>query len=115
MRYVFDLDDTLCRPRHDCKESKNKYGMAKPVEDMIRIVRELKNAGHYIIIHTARRMVTHNGNIKLIKSDVGKITMDWLKEHDVPFDELVFGKPYADIYVDDKSINPQTFLLTSSS
>ena len=32
------------------------------------------------------------------------ITRDWLSRHSVPYHELIFGKPYADFYVDDKSV-----------
>ena len=31
----------------------------------------------------------------------GKTVFDWLARHDIPYDELWFGKPQADLYIDD--------------
>lgn len=103
--YCFDLDDTICWPQHDAINSHDKYEMAKPNPAVIERVRLFHSSGHRIIIHTARRMLTHKGDLNKIEQDVGKITRDWLSRHDVPYHELIFGKPYADFYVDDKSVS----------
>jgi hypothetical protein len=29
---------------------------------------------------------------------------DWLERHGVPYDEIWFGKPQADVYVDDNAV-----------
>ena len=42
--------------------------------------------------------------------DVGEITINTLKEFDIPYDELFFGKPYGHFYIDDLMINPKTDL-----
>ena len=60
---------------------------------------------HYIIIQTARRMKTHRGNVGAIISDIGYITLETLKKFNIPYHELLFGKPYADIYVDDLAVH----------
>ena len=31
--------------------------------------------------------------------------VELLKNYNVPYDELIFGKPYADIYIDDKGMS----------
>ena len=111
LRYVFDLDDTLCKPNHEFDDTHNKYALATPIHDMITAVQILMEEGHYIIIHTARRMVTHDGDLEAIEADVGQVTRDWLAQHEVPYDELIFGKPYGDTYVDDKAMLPQTVLI----
>ena len=36
---------------------------------------------------------------------IGKITFDTLDKYDIPYDEIYFGKPYADYYIDDLAIN----------
>ena len=59
--------------------------------------------GHTIIIHTARRMKTHEGNVGKILADVAKITFETLDNFGIPYDEVYFGKPIADYYIDDKS------------
>ncbi len=107
--YCFDLDDTICFPNHQEISTELKYGAAKPNLKVIRIIRKLKNQEHKIIIHSARRMLTHEGDLKKILEDVADTTIEWLKDHNVPYDELIFGKPYADCYVDDKGISLKDF------
>jgi capsule biosynthesis phosphatase len=107
---VFDLDDTICYPNHDAKDTHTKYALAKPNKKVIESIYKLKELEYNIIIHSARRMVTHDGNIEKIIADVGKVTEDWLKEHNVVYDELIFGKPYSSTYyVDDKAMNLEDF------
>ena len=43
-------------------------------------------------------MKTHNGNVGKILCDIGKITFNTLEKFNIPFDEIYFGKPYADVY-----------------
>lgn len=107
---VMDLDDTICHPLHGRKASEDKYGMANPNRDVIEGLRLAKEKGFRIVIHTARRMVTHSGDINKIVDDVGQITIDWLNKHEVPYDEIVWGKPYGVYYVDDKAMRPDEFI-----
>jgi hypothetical protein len=46
-------------------------------------------------------MKTTQSNIGSVLAKQGKITLDWLDRHQVEYDEIYFGKPYADIYIDD--------------
>jgi len=56
-------------------------------------------------------MLTHNGDINKIKEDVELITKDWLNKYNVPYDELIFGKPYSTTYyVDDKAMTINQFI-----
>jgi capsule biosynthesis phosphatase len=101
MRFCFDLDNTLVTfPKID-----GDYNSVEPLEKNIAILRYLKKMGHYIIIHTARRMRTHEGNQGKLLADIGKITFDTLEKFDIPYDEIYFGKPDADFYIDDKAVN----------
>ena len=107
---VMDLDDTICFPLHGRKLSEEKYGMASPNRTVIEGLKLAKEKGFRIVIHTARRMLTHDGDINKIVDDVGEITTDWLKKNDVPYDEIVWGKPYGVYYVDDKAMRPDEFI-----
>lgn len=109
--FCFDLDDTICFPNHGETDTYRKYGMAKPNQRIIDYIRILKYKYHcHIVILSARRMLTMNGNIEAIKEDVEQITETWLEENGVPYDELVFGKPYvSEYYVDDKGLNLTDF------
>ena len=85
---------------------KDNYKTVKPIIKNIKFLNFLHSQGHHIIIYTARRMRTHNGNIKKVKKEIEKLTIDQLKLFKIKYDELVLGKPYANFYIDDLSINP---------
>lgn len=100
-RICFDLDNTLVT----FPNINGDYTTVKPIEKNINFLKYLKKLGNIIIIYTARRMKTHNGNIGKINSDIGKITFDTLDKFNIPYDEIYFGKPYADFYIDDLAVN----------
>ena len=96
MRVCIDLDGTICQlaPTGD-------YANAQPVPGAREALLELRTRGAYIIIYTARRMRTHNGDVGKVLEEIGDLTREWLKRHDIPYHEIVFGKPYAHVYIDD--------------
>jgi capsule biosynthesis phosphatase len=98
----FDLDNTLVT----YPQTSGDYSTVQPIEPMINLARKMKSEGHIIIIHTARRMKTHAHNVGAVCRDIGKITFDTLENFKIPCDEIIFGKPYADIYIDDRAVNP---------
>ena len=104
MRIVFDLDGVIC----ELKKPSESYADVIPKNDVIEKMRDLKEDGHYLIIHTGRHMRTCNGDVSKVIEKIGKITEDWLEKWKVPYDELIFGKPHADIYIDDLGIEFST-------
>lgn len=107
---VIDIDDTLTIENPD-----DPYTDKKPRLDVITKLQEYKAKGYEIILHTARRMKTHKRDEAKVLADIGGITIDWLKKHNVPYDGIKLGKPYAEngFYVDDKTIRPDEFLRLS--
>lgn len=101
-RFCFDLDGTLV----SAPRVPGDYSTCEPIAAMVEHARKLHAAGHTIIVHTARRMRTHRGNVGGVIADIGAVTIAQLKAFGVPFDELVFGKPYAHFYIDDRAISP---------
>lgn len=101
LRICFDLDNTLVT----YPQILGDYETVSPITENIEYLKYLKSLGHEIIINTARRMKTHNGNIGKIIKDIGEVTINSLKKFNIPYDELYFGKPFADFYIDDKAIN----------
>lgn len=101
-RFCFDLDNTLVT----YPEIEGDYSSVKPILKNIEYLKFLKSLGHTIIIHTARRMRTHKGNVSAVIQDIGEVTFDTLKKFNIPYDEIYFGKPYADYYIDDLAVNP---------
>jgi hypothetical protein len=55
-------------------------------------------------------MRTHESNVGSVIADVGMITLESLKKYNIPYDEIHFGKPYANFYIDDLAINPKKSL-----
>ena len=104
MRIVFDLDGVIC----ELKKPSESYADVIPKNDIIEKMRDLKKNGHYLIIHTGRHMRTCDGDVSKVIEKIGKTTEDWLKKWNVPYDELIFGKPYADMYIDDLGIEFST-------
>ena len=104
MRIVFDLDGVIC----ELKRPSESYADVIPKNDVIEKMMDLKKDGHYLIIHTGRHMRTCNGDVSEVIEKIGKITEDWLKKWKVPYDELIFGKPHADMYIDDLGIEFST-------
>lgn len=101
VRVCFDLDETLVtRPVVD-----GDYSTCLPIQKNINLCNYLKRMNHHIIIHTARRMKTHDGNVGAVIADVGGVTIDTLERFGVRYDELLFGKPYAEVYIDDKAVD----------
>lgn len=113
---VLDLDGTICFPNLQYEDSERRYGEARPNKPLIRKLRELADKEYMIIIHTSRRMKTHNGDIAMIVKDVGEITQEWLEDMNVPYHTLIFGKPLATTYyVDDKAMRPDEFIDVADS
>uniref|UniRef100_A0A6C0K8V4 Uncharacterized protein n=1 Tax=viral metagenome TaxID=1070528 RepID=A0A6C0K8V4_9ZZZZ len=102
LRICFDLDNTLV----SYPTIAGDYSTVKPIAHNLSLLKRLKNDGHEIIIYTARRMKTHGGNVGKVIKDIAGITIDTLERLNIEYDELIFGKPIADIYIDDRAINP---------
>lgn len=100
MRICFDLDNILTT----YPSIKGDYSTVKPIFKNIEYLRYLKNLGHIIIIYTSRKMETYHGNLGKIIKDVGKITIETLEKFNIPYDELYFGKPHANFYIDNSAI-----------
>ncbi|TOH10543.1 capsular biosynthesis protein, partial [Vibrio parahaemolyticus] len=66
----------------------------------------------------ARNMRTYEGNIGKINIHTLPIITKWLNEHNVPYDEILVGKPWCGhdgFYIDDRAIRPSEFVNLSYS
>jgi capsule biosynthesis phosphatase len=102
IRFCFDLDNTLVT----YPEIEGDYTSVKPIQKTIDFLKFIYSQGHIVIIHTARRMKTHGGNLGKVQADIARITLDTLEDFKIPYHEIYFGKPYANFYIDDLSIKP---------
>jgi capsule biosynthesis phosphatase len=95
---VFDLDGVICT------QTKGDYENARPVPGAVKLVNELHAKGHKIIIHTARFMGRFQNDARKVHAHGYAMTQQCLKKWGVQYDELIMGKPRADIVVDDRAI-----------
>lgn len=100
-RFCFDLDNTLV----SYPKIEGDYSSVEPIKRVINFSNFLYDQGHTIIIHTARRMRTHAGNVGRVQADIAKITYDTLDKFDIKYHEIYFGKPYAQFYIDDLAVS----------
>jgi capsule biosynthesis phosphatase len=100
MLIAIDLDGVICR----LKRPDESYANLEPVPGAIDRLGELRRNGHYIIITTARNMATCESNLGKVMKNVGKLTLEWLERNGVEYDEIYFGKPNAEVYIDDRAI-----------
>lgn len=103
--YVFDLDGVITiKPKLqddiengtvqlNIDELRECYKSTKPNQKAIEKMKQIALHRDKIIIHTARHETDRD------------ITMMWLNIHNVPYDELIMGKPHGHFYIDDKSVN----------
>lgn len=97
MKICIDIDGVLC----ELRRPEQSYGDLEPVPGAIEKLKSFKQAGHYLILCTARHMATCNSNIGMAVARQGRTLFEWLARHQIPYDEIWFGKPHADVYLDD--------------
>ena len=54
---------------------------------------------------TAAVTVTMAAQVGAVVADVGAVTLEWLKKHEIPHDEVCFGKPWGQFYIDDLAVD----------
>jgi len=104
---VVDIDKTICEsPRG------KDYSKCEPIEPVCEKLREENNKGTYIILYTSRNVRTFKGNIGLINKYTNVVLAEWLKNNNIPYDEIYFNKPwgFGDLnYIDDKFLSIEEF------
>lgn len=109
---VVDVDGTLC----DVKAPGESYADLMPRAAMIAKLREYQARGYRILLYTARNMNTYNGNMGLINKHTAPVLLEWLVKWEVPYDEILFGKPWPrtkGFYIDDRAVRPDEFIRMS--
>lgn len=95
MIYCIDIDNTICLTEN------SDYKNSKPLYDRIRVINHLYDQGHSIIYWTARGS---NSGIDWSSFTISQLDSWKCKRHNI-----LFNKPHYDLYVDDKSINSESF------
>ena len=103
MKYVFDIDGTICT------QTAPHYETAQSYPERIKKINALYDNGHTIICFTARGMGRHNNNMLLAIQDFYELTRKQLDMWGVKYHHLFLGKPNGDYYIDDKGIKDEDF------
>ncbi|MEZ8026284.1 capsular biosynthesis protein [Enterovibrio norvegicus] len=111
-KLIVDLDNTITLG------NTSDYKNVSPNIPLIEQLRNYKSQGFEIVISTARNMRTYEGNVGKINIHTLPTIIAWLNEHEVPYDEILVGKPWCGkegFYIDDRAIRPSEFVSKSSS
>lgn len=92
MRLIIDIDGTICS-----EEKQFSRSLATPLVGAAHSIHKLKAQGNTIILYSARTWSEY------------EMTVDWLRKHDIPFDQLILGKPQGDYWIDDRAIHFSTW------
>ena len=87
MKYIIDLDGTICTETN--YKSRNKSKLIKGAKTSINNLYKKKN---FIIIYSARGWNEFDSTSK------------WLKKNKIKYHQLILGKPIGDIWIDDRAI-----------
>ena len=97
MKYVVDIDGTICREEGDVVGR-------QPYTDRIKKINDLYDNGHTIVYMTARGLKSGRG-----ETYYRVITEEQLKLWGWKYHELAFKTHDADFFIDDKGINDKEF------
>jgi len=94
MKIVIDIDGTLC------DEEDRDMSRRSPYVERISKINALYDAGHEIYIFTSRGMRSTNNDPIASDKKYRTFTEDQLTRWGVRYHSLHFGKPVADVYID---------------
>ena len=104
---VVDLDGTITLA------NTSDYENVLPNLELIQELKNYQKKGFNIVISTARNMRTYEKNVGKINIHTLPTIIAWLDKHDVPYDEILVGKPWCGhegFYIDDRAIRPSEFV-----
>ena len=86
-----------------------KYSFAEPFPDRINKINDLYDSGNIIIYFTARGMGRGKNSVKIAYDACYQQTYEQLLSWGCKFTTLMLGKPFGDVYIDDKAISDKDF------
>tara|TARA_Y100000310_G_scaffold101532_1_gene99629 strand:+ start:6175 stop:6468 length:294 start_codon:yes stop_codon:yes gene_type:complete len=92
MIIFIDIDETIC----ETPENRD-YALSVPIKENIEKANRLYDEGHTIVYWTARGSVSGR--------DLTELTNQQIKDWGVKCHEVRLGKPYYDLFIDDKNMN----------
>jgi hypothetical protein len=92
MTVAVDLDGVICS-----EERTFERMLARPLAGAAEFLKWLRAQGYTVVVYTARSWAEH------------RMTVEWLRQHELEYDLLVMGKPVCDIWIDDRAIRFQNW------
>jgi hypothetical protein len=89
MRYFVDFDGTIC-----------PNSGSEPQRECIETLRELKRRNHTIHIYSCRSNPDAVGDATASTAEM----KHYLDQYGVPYDEIVWGKPFFNYIIDDRTV-----------
>ena len=89
MRYFIDFDGTICPNNGN-----------QPSQDCVETLRELKRRNHTIHIYSCRSNPEAVGDADASTADM----KEYLDAYLIPYDEIVWGKPFFNYIIDDRCV-----------
>src|SRR3990167_2633709 len=93
--FVFDIDGVVCRTKG------GDYKKATPFKKRIIKINRLYQEGNTIIFYTSRGFLT--------KLNWSGLTDKQFKRWKIKHHEIIYGKPYGNLYIDDHAMNDTDF------
>lgn len=104
---VMDIDNTISFSSD--YNDLDAYSKAKPNKNLIRTMQKMTDNGYKFILYTSRGWISCNESVVEAEKKYRTQIETWLSKNHVPYDRLLFGKPYGIYYVDDKGMTPDEF------
>lgn len=102
MKFVIDIDGVIC------DEEKSVFER-KPYKKRIDYINKLYDEGHEIVYFTARGMRSQNDDQYRSDQVYRMATEHQLNDWNCKYHALFFGKPNADVYIDNKNLMMDEF------
>ena len=117
MKYVVDIDGTICEHINQGSSTKQLFGTGEVYYDRIAKINQLFDEGHKIVYHTARGGGRYHNPEEMFDGDTIQAcykrwftyTEQQLLDWGCKYTELVMGKYSGAVYIDDKAINSDVF------
>lgn len=88
---IIDLDGTLAESTWHPEQTRSVVG--DPIEHGVNQLTKLYLDGYRIVVYTSRAWADHD------------MIVAWLITNEIPFHQVICGKPLGTVYVDDKAVN----------
>ena len=97
MVIYIDIDETICTHEDEDPSLPRNYRNATPIVENIQKANKLYDSGATIVYWTARGTLTG--------MDWTELTVKQLNDWGCKYHEVKLGKPYYDLFIDDKAMN----------